>query len=127
MTTSLYTQMLMVYGFSVYNKRETFLQMTYKTWGCSPNYEELSDALKKRVDQNLRVPMVSSLIADIKKRPGVWLFVTVSDFDESWQETIKQQEWEKRVMFRSVPTRNYNYNQPDRLLTLYIMDFRDYA
>lgn len=130
--TTLSTAMLNQHGFSMYNRREdliAYFARSFRIPETTP-YEHLEPENKKKIDHyynplDKHKELTDILVAKIQKRKGVWMFVAISDFDVSWQEFIKQMGWEKRVMFRSIPTRNYNYQTPNRHLILYVMDFRD--
>lgn len=67
----------------------------------------------------------TQIYEEIAKRPGIWLFITVTGETElSFQKFLEDKDNASRVMYRSVPTKNFRYDQPYRLLTLYVMDFR---
>lgn len=134
MKTVLNTATLVNYGFSIYADMEQIRRYLWQNYHKDKPedwpLEKMLPAQQAWAKQNYR-PItdkshpVHTLIKGIKSRKGVWLFTTINDFDGTWQKFLKDMDWESRVMFRSVPTRNYNYDTPDRLMTLYIMDFRN--
>lgn len=136
MQTAFTTATLVYYGFSLYADmeqirmylREKFYREMPEDFPLEkmlPQHQAWAKQVYHPIKPEDKFHPVCTLINGIKSRKGVWLFVSINDFDDVWQKFLKDMNWESRVMFRSVPTRNYNYDTPSRLMTLYIMDFRN--